>query len=290
MSRCVPRKNRKSRNANSKVTILKALKQASDTKIVEVKKEKDSSEISDCDSIGLKKSHKGDGRNNHEDKQHPKSKYECSTCLKRFTRPDSLRHHIQVRHDKVPYSCDVCGELLKDRHKLHWHKQTVHQGFEPKCPHCKIPCHDRNSYVNHKYNRICNSRKSHKSKIANRKVTKAKVHKEAGDAEMIEVKEEKDVNETFDGDDNGHKEDNLDSEVAEEVQAEPDIAQKKECSMELLNESSKEAGRSNVEVEATKEVLVVNKYYPNMGLWEILRAQRALKRAEIMRERELQNM
>ena len=288
MSRCVPRKNRKSRNANSKVTILKALKQASDTKIVEVKKEKDLSEISDGESIGLKKSNMGDGRNNHKDKQYPKSKYECSTCLKRFTRPDSLRHHIQVRHDKIPYPCDVCGDLFKDRIKLHWHKQTVHQGLDTKCPHCKIPCHDRNSYFRHSNKIICNSRKLHKSKIANRKITKAKVHKEAGDAEMIEVKEEKDVTETSDCDDNGNKEDNLDGKVAEEVQTEPNIVEKKECSMKLLDESSNEARRSND--EANKEVPVVNKYYPNMGLWEILRAQRALKRAEIMRERDLQNM
>ena len=106
---------------------------------------------------------------------------------------------------------------------------------------------------------------------------------------MVEVKNE---HETSDGlviDHNENEVGDLEDEAAKEIQGETHSVQGKECSIEPLDDSHcSEDGKSNA--WAANEVQVVGTYYPNMGLWDILRAQRALKRDQILKERALQNM
>ncbi|KAK6619501.1 hypothetical protein RUM43_012258 [Polyplax serrata] len=56
----------------------------------------------------------------------PLRRFQCTDCLKLFTRNDHLKNHMRTHTGERPYECDVCQRSFAKHFDLTRHKQYVH--------------------------------------------------------------------------------------------------------------------------------------------------------------------
>ena len=75
-----------------------------------------------------------------------KTRHECPTCKKVFTRADNLKQHQQIHINEKQHDCPKCDQKFRRKSHLLRHEKQVHERRaaqrEYKCTTCGDVCHN----------------------------------------------------------------------------------------------------------------------------------------------------